>query len=423
MHILIIAQQWSPEEGTPQRRWAWLTRELVEAGNTVDVITPAPHYPVGHSISDAPEDQPGAVAPGRSGERVWRTKFKDHDQTLFSRLVSQGYSAAVAIVTARKVVRSRKPDVVLTTAPPIPAVHAAAFVSMMTRTPLIVDLRDAWPDLLKYMQQWSDSTTRRGLRARIKDVLFKVAAAGTSVSMEFILSRAAGIVTTAPSFAERLRKKGYSHTISVRNLGTQRGRQLSAAPKDHDSLNILYAGTIGRAQGLSNVLRAASRVKNSGGKINLRFVGGGAHVDTLRASAEERGLDVEFFGRVSFEEVLEHYEWSDSVLVHLADWEPLSYTVPSKLYEVLELGRHISGSINGETARIIEESETGFAVPSMDPDVLAAQWIELAAHRERLDVSGRGMSWLRDRGTMDENGRKFVEFVNKIVEENKCRGR
>lgn len=423
MHILIIAQQWDPEEGTPQRRWSWLTRELIKAGNTVEVITPSPHYPVGESISDDPQHQPGAVALGRSGERIWRTKFRPHTQTLFSRSLSEGYSAICAILMARKVARSTRPDVVITTAPPIPTVHAAAFVSYMTHKPLIVDLRDAWPDLLEHMQQWADSSTRRGLVALAKDVLFKAAAAGASWSMNFILMHAAGIVTTAPSFAERLREKGYPRTISVRNLGTQRGVQVSDAPEERDSLNVLYAGTIGRAQGLNNVLRAASRVQQAGTKISLRFVGGGAHVDTLSKAAQERGLDAQFIGRLPFDEVLEHYEWADTVLVHLADWEPLTYTVPSKLYEVLELGRHISASIDGETARIVKESETGFATPAMDPDSLANAWIELSSNRDQLNVAGRGKAWLDDRGTAKQNGKKFVDFVARVVAESKKRVR
>lgn len=416
---MIIAQQWEPDEGTPQRRWAWLTKTLVDAGHCVEVVTPAPHYPTGRLTSDDPNVQPGAVARGRNGERIWRTKFREHSQLLFSRVLSQGATAYYGILVSSALTKKLNPDVILTTAPPIPAVHTAAIVAGLHRVPLIIDLRDVWPDLLKYMQQWRDSTVRRGLVPFLKDTLFQVAAAAGCASLSFILDRASGIITTAPSFAERLRTEGHPNTISIRNVGIRRNIHLSAhKDDDRKTLRVLYAGTIGRAQGLNNVLRAASRVKDAGVDIELRFVGTGAHAKTLEENARTRELSAEFFGRIPFDEVMEHYRWADTVLVHLEDWKPFEYTVPSKLYEVLEIGRHISASVPGETARIINETRTGSVAKPMDPDDLARTWIELAHNRHMLDVGDRGLQWLQQHGDIDQNAHKFVRFIERIAEKN-----
>ena len=52
-------------------------------------------------------------------------------------------------------------------------------------------------------------------------------------------------------------------------------------------------------------------------------------------------------------------------------------TVPSKVYEVLRARRHISASVAGETARIVEHLDAGDVVPPQDPDALAAMWLQL----------------------------------------------
>lgn len=420
MKILVISQQWEPESGTPQRRWAHFTQVLTNNGNEVVVVAAPPHYPGGVLTHDDPQFAPRAVSPGLRGETVWRTRFSPHDRSLASRVGDQAAIAASSLRIGARILRRRDVDVILTTAPPIPSAVVSALLGWWYKVPYVIDLRDVWPDLLLYMNEWgnkAEANPRQPFKAVAFDSLILVGGR----AFKRALKAAAGIVTTTPSFAEKLRAEGFTNVLNVRNMASVRPEPLSkrvSAPLDEEQapLRILYAGTTGRAQGLDNALESLRLAKEAGANVTMRIVGSGAHLRLLELHAERDDLPVEFLGRLDFEEVIEQYEWCDTALVHLRNWKPLSYTVPSKLYEALSLGRHVTVAANGESARIVKETGAGIAVPSMKPKALAAAWVNLAKNRAALDVGERGRQWLLDRETCDENAAKLETFVRATVE-------
>src|SRR5699024_10578301 len=114
-------------------------------------------------------------------------------------------------------------------------------------------------------------------------------------------------------------------------------------------INVLYAGTLGRAQNLSNAIRAAAIAEKEGYDVDLRFVGAGAARQELVRVAKELGINVEFSSRIAAEDLNEHYAWADTALVHLTDWPPLEQAVPSKTYELMSCGIHVCAVAAGET--------------------------------------------------------------------------
>ncbi|WRS29040.1 glycosyltransferase family 4 protein [Actinomycetaceae bacterium MB13-C1-2] len=416
MRILIIAQQWEPEEGTPQRRWAPLVEGLIARDHIVDVVAPPPHYPGGTLTSNDPKVQSGAVAVGRHGETVWRCNFSPHDQRLRTRIVDQGHVMLSSIRTGLRLVKRYHPDVVIATAPPLPAAYAAACVGKLGKTPYIVDLRDVWPDLLKYTKEWTVDQKQKSRSSVIYSSMFSVATSFFTRLTNKTLDGAAGIVTTTPSFAERLRDRGYKNVVNVRNLGSVLPQAVPPRVSHNPgSLKVLYLGTTGRAQGLSNVISAVRLAQAQGTDIQMRIIGSGASLAGLKDKAE--GTGIEFLGRIPRADVMEHYEWTDTSLVHLRDWAPLKFCVPSKFYEALSSGRHVTVVANGEVERIINETGAGMAVPAMDPHALADAWTFLANNLGLLEVGDRGTRWLAERETPDENANKFVDFVEHVANE------
>lgn len=414
MRILVVAQTWEPEEGVPQRRWAWLTRALTAAGHEVHVLAPPPHYPTGRLLFDDPEYQVGAVAEGRNGEVIHRTGFAGHDPTLYSRMINEEKVMASQVRIGRSLARTWRPDIVLATSPPLPVAVGARAIAAAGRAPFILDLRDAWPDLLSYMNDWAPTTGRPARQGMYKRYAFRAAAMLGGQVFNRAVHKASGVVTTTEAFEALLRARGVNRTLTLRNFGAQRGVHL-APPENHDELRILYLGTTGRAQELSSALHALASARGKGIDARMRIVGSGAHLKTLKHNAEALDLPVEFFDRLPFDEVLPHYEWADTVLVHLQNWKPMEYTVPSKLYEAMEIGRHITLSANGEAARIIQASGAGTTVPAMDRDALASTWEALAGDRSLMDVSGKGAAWLDAQGSPEDNAERFVRFVEETA--------
>lgn len=389
MRILLLTHYYAPETGPPQLRWSSLVRDLVGAGHEVDVITPAPHYPTGRLLPGEDPAQVGRQQLGEHGERVHRVGFRPSTGSARSLLVDQGVAAAHTVATAWRRRAALDPDVVVATVPGIPTAVAGRAVATSLRVPLVLEMRDAWPDLLGGVASATDNALRDAARA--------VVVRGAAAAVRALQRSADLVVTTTDSFAATLRERGVRRVVTVRNahhpIPFPRTADRGISDRTPRSLRVVYVGTIGRAQGLETALHAVGLARRAGVEISLRVVGTGARLASVRALARELQVPVQFVGPVPREEVADHYAWCDTFLVSLRDWPGLGSTVPSKLYEALALGLHVSASATGETTDIVRETGAGFATPPGDADALARGWVELAERGPRPDT-GRMRRWV-----------------------------
>ena len=179
---------------------------------------------------------------------------------------------------------------------------------------------------------------------------------------------------------------------------------------------MLYAGNIGRAQHLATAIRAASLCHRAGVPVRLRIFGTGAEAEAMRTFNHRLGEPAEIFDRVPIDEVAEHYDWADTVLISLRAWESMGWSVPSKLYEALSSGRHITVSAPGESAEIVSETGAGHVVPPEDPEALAELWTTLANDRSLLDTGSRGPEWVAAHADRDELPRRYLEALRSVAD-------
>lgn len=412
MKILILSQYWYPENGVPQRRWSWLSKVLIDAGHEVTVIAPPPHYQRKMDLktwwgqrhfSSAVES-----ATGPSGERIVRSGFLPSGPSLTQRAMNQGTVAlgAVWVILKRPgKLKGYRPDLVIGTVPALPTAVATRFAARKFQAPYIVDLRDAWPDLLLESEKWNRGTGKKSLREKVLSKgPFQVVSGLTKAALNNALKGAAGISVTSSHLAADLRKRteimrdGSTPTIvTVRNVFPPESTDLR--PREDagsaGQLRVLYAGTFGRAQNLENALAAAELAKEQGIDISLCLVGAGVAREALVESVRRRGIDASIESRKPAEELAPYYAWADTALVHLTDWEPLNRAVPSKTYELMAAQIHISAVVDGETAELVRERNAGIVVAPEDPKALADQWVNLAQNRQLLRTEGDGPHWVR----------------------------
>lgn len=408
MHIVLVTHHYLPEVGAPQRRWRELVARFVAAGHRVTVLAPPPHYPLGRAEQLAPEERPRATSHGPGGETIHRVRFREHGPDLPSRSADQLMTALDSILVGARRLRGRnRPDVLIATAPGVPSIAAGFLLARCRprRVPLVVEMRDAWPDLIAPSGMWG--TRRRGWRA--------TAIRGAHRLVTAAQRNSAAVVTTTASFAGVLRTRRVRRVDVVRN-GAPLDEAPHAAPvPDRDALHVLYLGTIGRSQGLGTAVRAASILTRRGVPVVLRLVGSGFDEDALREEAESLGAPVEFHGRVPRSEVDEQYRWADTVLVSLRAWDPFEWTVPSKLYEAMVAGRHVSASLTGEAALVLREAGAGDVVPPENAQELAALWAGLADDRSRLDVGDRGRRWVAEHANFDRLAEHYLTILDEVV--------
>ncbi len=439
--ILLLTHYYEPEVGAPQQRWSALVERFVRAGHQVSVIAPAPHYPAGVLLPEHAGQRPGSIHAGRHGETVHRAAFRSYGTKVGSRFTDQAVAAASAVRLVSGRFRRHRPDVVVATVPSLPMLAAGAAVSRSLGVPLVVEMRDAWPDLLDVADEWDLTTpdgvpAPKGERGAAGEVLVTrpamrpstpgarlgagVRRGGTRLLHGVATSLQRGsdaVVTTTESFAETLRDRGVEPVHVVRNgahpIEGWPGSPARRSPSE--PLRLLYAGTLGRAQGLTTVVKAVSLATRAGTLVEVRVLGAGAEEHLVRELSGRLGTPVDVRGPVPRAELADHYAWADSVIVALRPWRGLSLTVPSKLYEAMSLGLHVSASVSGEAARIVQQTQAGDVCPPGDEKALAALWAELADDRSRVEIGPAAAAWVREHASDDRLAEDYLAVLESVV--------
>ncbi|MFH1879171.1 MAG: glycosyltransferase family 4 protein [Bacillota bacterium] len=151
---------------------------------------------------------------------------------------------------------------------------------------------------------------------------------------------------------------------------------------------LVFAGNIGRVQGVETLIRAAAILKDQ--PVRWHILGNGANYEGCVALAKELGLDkkVVFYGRRPVEEMPKFFAMADALLVSMRGEEYVVYTLPGKVQSYMAAGKPILGSISGEAEDIITEAECGLCAPSDDPEAFAQTVLQFIADGRRAQMGG-----------------------------------
>lgn len=160
--------------------------------------------------------------------------------------------------------------------------------------------------------------------------------------------------------------------------------------------NVVFAGTMGRAQALSSVLHAARIVAAQAPRVQFVFVGGGTEVARLKAEATEMALpNVRFLPVRPAVEVGPLLAAADVLLVHLRDDPLFSITIPSKTQVYMAAGRPVLMAVGGDAAALVAGAEAGVSVNPDGRDALATAVCDLScvAPASLAGMGARGLAY------------------------------
>jgi glycosyltransferase involved in cell wall biosynthesis len=385
LHVVLVSQYFPPEVGATQTRMQSFAEFLAARGHRVTVISEFPNHP--HGV--IPDDYRGhLVEDDRSNPyRVLRVWVKANpEKTQATRMAF--YLSYMVFATAVAPLAG-KADVVVATTPPLFTGAAGLAIATVNRAPLVLDVRDLWPAAAISLGQISDG---RALQAAefLERTLYRRAAVVLGVTRPFC------------DHVDRIRAKEPSTvllpngTLDMFFAADGNGAMRSRLGLPRDRFVVTFAGTLGIAQALPNVLDAAERVP---GEAHFALIGDGPIKPALEESAQERGLgNVSFHAQVPLERIPPALAASDALLVPLSAHPTFASFVPSKLFDFMAAGRPVIVAAAGEAARILDSAHAGVAVPPEDPDALATAVRWLAEHRqEAAEMGARGSEFARRR--------------------------
>ena len=170
-------------------------------------------------------------------------------------------------------------------------------------------------------------------------------------------------------------------------------RRIQPQPEDPDRVVVTFVGTLKPWHGVADLITAAALARQS---WSLRIIGDGPEMDSLRAQAGRRGVEVDFRGAVAPQDIPAHVAGS---AIGVAPYPDLGggeqqYFSPMKVLEYLAAGLAVVASDVGQVPQLLEDGSGrhGVLVAPSDPTALAAALDDLAVcpdRRARMGRSGR----------------------------------
>ncbi len=166
-----------------------------------------------------------------------------------------------------------------------------------------------------------------------------------------------------------------SFTVPKKNLIVN--SNTTRKKNNQNDISIIYAGNIGRFQGLDKVIRNFAQIKDYK-DIKLTILGEGEEKEKLIMLSKKLKANIVFRDHVSYEESKEIIKKADLGLISLIPFVH-KYAYPSKLMSYLEQGIPILGIIeeDSDLARDILRNKAGYVVSIQDQNGLAELLLSL----------------------------------------------
>ena len=368
MRVVFLTHYYPPERGAPQTRIAELAGRLAARGLDVTVHTGFPRYPTG--TIEAPYRNRPLRRERLDGVPVVRSAvFATPNSSSARRLLDHAAFSASALALAAA---TGPADVVVAESPPLFLAGAAVAYARAKRAPLVLHVSDLWPASVVALGAVRDPRAVR-LGERLERWAYANAAAIAAPTAGI-----AAVLEAEPAAAGRVARLGPAVDLA---------RFPADPPRDGAGpLEVVYAGTVGLAQGLGTLVEAAAIAGSDA--VRVTIAGAGADWELIRERAARGAGAVRVLGSLPAAEVPALYARADAGTVLLRDLPLFEGALPTKLLEAMAAGRAVVLAGRGEAAELLRRTGAGVVVEPERPDALAAAFRALAADRERLRALG-----------------------------------
>lgn len=363
--ILLVTQYFWPENF----RINDLALKLHRKGHSVTVMTGKPNYPggklfSGYSVFSKSIDNFGGIEvrrvpliPRGTGNRL---------QLMLNYLSFALFSCLMVPFRFRD-----EFDVIFVYEPsPITVCLPAILIKKIKNIPIIFWVQDLWPESLSATGAINSRYILKMVNRLAKYIYH---------SCDLILVQSKAFVPSIRSFGISADKICYFPNSAEKLYKPINKDSVGSVGKEMpDGFRIVFAGNIGVAQSIETIIEAAVLLKENT-SIHWVIIGDGRRKDWFESEVKKNDLEknIHFLGQKPMNKMPHYFAVADLLLVTLKQNPIFALTIPSKIQSYLACGKPILAAIDGEAARIIEESGAGIAVAAENTEELAGAVLKL----------------------------------------------
>ena len=386
-------------------RSAEMARRFADAGHDVQVVTsqrsgssigrPAPHWDVstedGYTVHWCHIPYSNAMGFGRRVQAFFKFAYD-----------AARYAARL------------DGDVILATSTPLTIAIPGVYASRASRCPMVLEIRDLWPELPIAIGALRNRTGIAAARS-LERWAYRHSAHIVALSpgmREGILAQ--GIppdrVTVIPNACDvDLFRTVHETRVSIRDRHEWLG----------DRPLVLYAGTLGRINGVSYLARIAQALQDKAPEVQFAVVGDGAETNEIRSLALDLGvLDRTFhmLPAVGKQDVVGWFTAADVVCSLFVDLPQMWMNSANKFFDGLAAGKAVAINYLGWQADVLATNHAGIVLPPADPEEAGNILLETIRSPARLVEMGQAARRLAIRDfDRDKLSRQLLDVLNRVV--------
>jgi len=384
--ILLLTEYFPPETGAGATRAFEHSKRWVNAGAEVTVLTCMPHYPT------------GIIPPKYKGKLLYREEFEGVQiiRTFTYAVASKGffkrffaYFAFMVSSIVQGAIILGKYDLLIATSPPFSIGISGLILSKLKKIPLVLEVRDLWPESLIQL-------------GRIKSKMLIFILEWLELK---IYNTAELIISVTDSYCPIISRKGIDpNKIKVIKNGVdvdffhplEKDIELINKLKYKEKTIVSYFGNFGLSQPIDKIIDVARMIKDRK-EIQFLLIGDGERRREIIMSIEKFDLvNVTILNSVSKEELRKYYSISDLMIVPLQNIPLFKTVIPSKIFEIMAMGKMILLGVEGEAKSIVESANSGRFFEPENAEDMKNKILEICNSKNRINEYGN-------------HGRVFVE--------------
>lgn len=360
-HVLLAHRFYFPDVTTYSQMLRIIGEHLEQDGFDVTVFSTQPGY---NGVYDGPGLPRRATEAGLS---VHRARIPGAGSSLGRLLGGFVYGLLLIAHCLRR--RGTYDAISVSTVPPVLMGLCGTVAARLCGAKLVYHCMDLYPEIAV-----ASGLSKEGF------------VTGIARRLDMITVRAAAkVIVLSDDMAATLSGRGHhnGNVEILNNFTIEDAAQAAPLPAEfarteERRFRVLFAGNLGRFQGLDTVMNGFLAAQSANPNLELCFMGAGAMESELRTMAgDEVGQSVQFWPHSPLPVAMAAIADADLALVSLAPGLVQS-AFPSKTLMYLEMGTRIMAVVEADSAlaRLVEDEKVGAVAPVGDHQAFAAALLE-----------------------------------------------